>query len=439
MPQLAIKGGKPTREQNDLFPAYNPIGKEEKDAVQKVLDSGNLSQFLGAWSSDFLGGPTVRKFEEAWCKAIGVSHAVSVNSNTSGLFAAIGAIGIQPGDEVIVSPYTMSASAIAPMVYGGVPVFADIDPDTFCMDPKSIESRITGQTKAILIVHIFGRPADMDAIMLIAKKYKLKVVEDCAQAPMGKYKGKYVGTIGDIGVFSLNYHKHIHTGEGGVIVTSNADLAEKLQLIRNHAENVVEAKGTIDLTNMIGYNYRMTEVEAAIGIEQLKKLPSLLDQRLENAEFLHRALGSIFGLSSPPWVEKGSLHTFYVQPLKYDQVKLEVHRNDFVAALKGELPTAVLRETAPLVGAGYVKPLYLQPIYQNKAAVCSFNCNHYKGSVDYKKGLCPVTEQMHFNELITHEYMRPGMKKSDLDDVVHAFEKVVKHIDELKINVPVAG
>ncbi len=436
MPELAIKGGKPVR--TKFFPPYNTIGKEEKEAVLKVLDSGNLSQFLGAWGSDFLGGPTVRRFEEAWCKAIGISHSVSVNSNTSGLFAAMGACNIQPGDEVIVSPYTMSASAIAPMVYGGIPVFADIDSDSFCLDPKSIESKITPYTKAILVVHIFGHPADMDTIMEIAKKYQLKVVEDCAQAPMGKYKGKYVGTIGDIGVFSLNYHKHIHTGEGGVIVTNNKELAEKLQLIRNHGENVVEAKGETDLTNMVGYNYRMTEVEAAIGIEQLKKLPSLLERRLENAEFLHHSLGSIHGLSSPPWVDKDSLHTFYVQPLKYDQQKLEVHRNDFVNAIKAEIPSAALRETAPLISAGYVKPLYLQPIYQQRVSVCSFNCDHYKGFVDYSKGICPVAEKMHFTELITHEYMRPGMTKSDLKDVVNAFEKVVSHIDELKINVAVA-
>jgi perosamine synthetase len=436
MPQLAIKGGEPVRKK--LFPAYNTIGKEEKEAVLKVLDSGNLSQFLGTWSDDFFGGPTVRKLEEDWCKAININYAISVNSNTSGLFASIGACGLGPGDEVIVSPYTMSASAIAPLVYGAVPVFADIDSDNFCLDPQSIESKITPKTKAILVVHIFGHPADMDAIMQVAKKHNLFVIEDCAQAPMGKYKGKYVGTMGDIGVFSLNYHKHIHTGEGGIVVTNNAALAEKVQLIRNHAENVVEAKGVMDLTNMIGYNYRMTEMEAAIGIEQLKKLPRLLEERIANAAFLHEALGFIEGLTSPPWVEAPSVHTFYVQPLKYDQSYFEIHRNDFVNAIKAELPSAILRETAPLIGAGYVRPLYLQPIYQQKAAF-AYNIENIKIEIDYSKGICPVTEQMHFNELITHEYMRPGMSRQDMEDVVRAFEKVAKNVVELRANAEVAG
>jgi perosamine synthetase len=429
MATLAIKGGNPVR--TKLFPAYNTIGAEEKAAVMKVLDSGNLSQFLGGYTSDFLGGPTVRLHEEKWCEALGINFAISVNSNTSGLFSAVGAIGIKPGDEVIVSPYTMSASAVAPLVYGGVPVFADIEPDSFCLDPKSIEERITPLTKAILVVHILGHPADMDAIMAIAKKHKLKVIEDCAQAPMGKYKGKYVGTIGDIGVFSLNYHKHIHTGEGGIIVTNDKGLAERLQLIRNHGENVVEAMGMKDITNMIGYNYRMTEIESAIGIEQLKKLPGLLEERIQNAKFMHEAIGSIKGLSSPPWVDPPSVHTFYTQPVKYNQEELGgVHRNEFVKALLAEIPSAVLRETAPLIGAGYVRPLYLQPIYQKREAF-AFNNEHFKSKVKYCKGICPVTEQMHYNELITHEYMRPGMSRADMEDVVRAFEKVTKHINEL--------
>ena len=429
MAKLAIKGGTPVR--TKLFPAYNTIGEEEKVAVMKVLDSGNLSQYLGAWTHDFLGGPTVRKFEEDWSNMLGVQHSVTVNSNTSGLFAAMGAIGIQPGDEVIVSPYSMSASAIAPLVYGGIPVFADIDPITFCMDPRSIEAKITPRTKAILIVHIFGHPADMDAVMAIAKKHNLYVVEDCAQAPLGKYKGRYVGTIGDLGIFSLNYHKHIHTGEGGVITTNNPTLADRCQMIRTHGENVTAPRGIEDLTNLIGYNYRMTEIECAIGIEQVKKLPSLLQRRLDNVAFLNEKLAVFPAFEIQNAQPENSVHTYYVYPVKYNSEIAGIERNKFVDALKAEIPSAILRETAPLLGAGYVKPIYLQPIYQQKAA-WAFNPALYPENIDYSRGICPVTEQMHFETLFTHEFMRPGMKENDMMDVIHAIEKIFDNIQELK-------
>lgn len=426
--KLAINGGTPFR--TKLFPAYNTIGQEEKEAVMKVLDSGNLSQYLGAWTHDFLGGPTVRAFEEQWSSAFGVKHSVSINSNTSGLFTAMGAIGIKPGDEVIVSPYSMSASAIAPLVYGGIPVFADIDPNTFCMDPKSVEACITSRTKAILIVHIFGNPADMDSIMAIAKRHNLYVIEDCAQAPMGKYKGRYVGTIGDIGVFSLNYHKHIHTGEGGVIITNKSDLADRCQMIRNHAENVTAPREIKDLTNLIGYNYRMTEIECAIGIEQLKKLPTLIEQRLENVAFLDKQFSKFPAFEILPALTDGSINTYYVYPVKFNKEIAGIDRNKFIEALNAEIPSAVLRETAPLIGAGYVKPLYLQPIYQQKAA-WAYSPDLYAGNVDYSKGICPITEKMHFEVLFTHEYMRPGMSREDMMDVVNAMEKIFENAHEL--------
>ncbi len=427
--KLAIKGGKPVR--TKLFPAYNTIGEEEKKAVMKVLDSGNLSQYLGAWTHDFLGGPSVRAFEEQWSTAFGVKHSISLNSNTSGLFTGMGAIGIQPGDEVIVSPYSMSASAIAPLVYGGIPVFADIDPNTFCMHSASIEACITSRTRAILIVHIFGHPADMDSILAIAKNHNLYVIEDCAQAPMGKYKGRNVGTIGDMGVFSLNYHKHIHTGEGGVIITDNTALAERCQMIRNHGENVTAVKEVKDLTNLIGYNYRMTEIECAIGIEQLKKLPALLEQRLENVAFLDEHLSKFPAFEILPRLTDGSVNTYYVYPVKFNKEIAGIERNKFVEALNAEIPSAVLRETAPLIGAGYVKPLYLQPIYQQKAA-WAYHPKLYLGEVNYSKGICPVTEKMHFEVLFTHEYMRPGMTKNDMMDVVNAMKKIFENADELK-------
>lgn len=430
MSQLAINGGNPVRKH--LFPAYNTIGQEEKEAVMEVLNSGNLSQFLGAAHSDFLGGPSVKKFETAWAEAFLVKYAVSVNSNTSGLFTCMGAIGIQPADEVIVSPYSMSASAIAPLVYGGIPVFADIDPVTFCIDPDSIRRRITPKTRAIIVVHIFGHPADMDEIMSIAKEHNLFVIEDCAQAPMGKYKGKYVGTIGDLGVFSLNYHKHIHTGEGGVIISNNLNLIERCQLIRNHAENIVGPMGMSDLTNMIGYNFRMTEIECAIGIEQLKKLPNLLQKRINNVKFLYEQLSKFEALEFQPDPSSGSVHTYYVHPIKFKKSIAGVERDKFINAIKAELPTAFLRETTTLIGSGYVKPIYLQPIFQRRAAWAFNHPDVRMENFNYEQGLCPVTERMHYEELFTHEFMRPGMTEDDMLDVVEAFTKVFENIHELQ-------
>lgn len=430
MAKLAINGGKPVR--TKLFPAYNTIGEEEKRAVMKVLDSGNLSQFLGAWHKDFYGGPTVQQFEKNWATTFGNKYAISVNSNTSGLFTAIGALGIKPGDEVIVSPYTMSASALAPIIYGAVPVFADVNYDNFGLDPESIERCITPRTKAILVVHIFGNPARMDEIMAIAKKHNLYVIEDCAQAPMATYKNKYVGSFGDIGIFSLNYHKHIHTGEGGIVVTDNDNIAERIYLIRNHGENIVEPKGVKDVFNTYGFNYRMTEMEAAVGIEQLKKLPKLIDERIQNAAYFAAEISKINGLVAP-LVDEGSKHVYYLQAFKFKKHVLGIDRNVFIEAIKAEIPSAVLREDTPLIGAGYVKPLYLQPLYQQRATHCAFNCEKYKGTVDYSKGICTNAEMLHFEELFTHEYMRPGMRKSDMDDVIAAFHKVVENINELRV------
>lgn len=430
MSKLAINGGEKVR--TNLFPAYRVIGKEEEEAVVKVLRSGILSKYLGCWADDFYGGPQVRALEEEWAKHFGVKHAISVNSATSGLYCAAGAVGLNPEDEVIVSPYTMAASATAPLIYNAIPVFADIEEEYFCLDPESIEERITEKTKAIIVVDIFGQPYDMERINAIAKKHNLYVIEDTAQAPGAKYKGKFAGTLGDIGVFSLNYHKHIHCGEGGIVVTDNDELAERVRLIRNHAEAVVGAKGTKNLNNMIGFNLRMTEVEAAIAREQLKKLDWLLSERQKNVKYLEERLQDISFIRIPK-VREGCEHVYYVHAMFYDEEIAGVARERFVEAVKAELMPIELRETEGVkISCGYVKPLYLQPLFQERIAYGDCGYPFCESKVEYKKGLCPSCEELYEKKLFLHELMRPFMTEKDLDDVVKAFQKVASNISELK-------
>jgi len=263
MDKLAIHGGTPVI--SHQLPHYSSIGDREMNAVAEVIRSGNLSGFYGSWGDEFFGGPVVKQFEKEWVTHFSVKHAVSVNSATSGLFAAMGAVGIRPGDEVIVPPYSMSATAMAPLVYGGIPVFADIEAETFCLDPESVRANITEKTKAIIAVNLFGHPAALAELRTLADQHGVMLVEDNAQSPLATENDRYAGTIGHVGVFSLNYHKHIHTGEGGMCVTDNDDLCLRLQMIRNHAENIVEPLNISNPINMVGFNYRMTEMSAAVG------------------------------------------------------------------------------------------------------------------------------------------------------------------------------
>lgn len=267
------------------------FGKEETEAVIRVMQSNVLSGYQGNFSEQFEGGEEVKALEREWSEYFHVKHAIFVNSATSGLWAACNAAGLKHDDECLVVPYSMTCSASVPLLFGARPIFVDIEPDFFCMDPDKIEEKITDKTKAMIVVNLFGQPADFDRINAIAKKHGIMVIEDAAQSIGATYKGKCAGTLSDIGVFSLNRHKPINCGEGGVICTNNDDLAFKIRLSINHSEAVVNDIERQDKLNqfdssilsLVGQNLRGTELSAAIAREQLKKLHGIIKAQQEHA------------------------------------------------------------------------------------------------------------------------------------------------------------
>ena len=360
----------------------------------------------------------VQALEVEWSNFYKVKHSISVNSATSGLFAAIGALNIGFGDEVIVSPYTMTACALAPLIYGAIPVFADVELESGSLDPSSIEQCISNKTKAIMVVHQFGIPAKMDEIIKLARKHKLKVIEDCAQAHGASYKGQDVGTIGDIGVFSLNVNKTIQAGEGGVCVTNDDEIAYRLQLIRNHGEAVVGPAKYENISNIAGFNYRMTEIQAAIAREQLKKLEHLNNIRLKFVEKIVEGIKDVTFLN-PLLPQDNCIATYYILPISYDEGIAGEKRDNFVKALNAE---------GALFYQGYTPPLYLQPLYQRKTLFKQgypFNAPVNKGTTQrYEKGTCVNCEALHYSRMIINEHIRLPNQEEDIDDLVEIIKKV---------------
>lgn len=373
-----------------VFKRYNPIGVDEIEAVNRVLESGVLSDFYGTWSKKFYGGDRVKKLEEYCSKIFDVKHVISVNSWTSGLECAVGAIGVSPEDEIITTPWTMSATAISILHWNAIPVFCDISPDSYNIDPHLIEKHITSKTKAIMSVDIFGQSADVTKINEIAKKYHLKVISDCAQAIWSNFNNKKSGTLTDIGGYSLNYHKHINCGEGGLIVTDDDNLADNCRLIRNHAESVVTGMKKTDLNNMIGHNFRMGEIEAAISLCQLEKLPMLASKRKEMGDYLSNNL-SIIDCIKVPEVNQNSDNVYYVFPIQLFLSKLKCNRKEFIKSLEDH--------GVPGVFEGY-QNLHTLPVFQQKRAFGNTNFPWTNSNIDYKKGICPVAEDLHDNSFI---------------------------------------
>ena len=416
MAKLSIKGGPKTR--NQPFPKHPIINKEEKKEINEVLDSGNISTFIASPGENFLGGKKIQEFEEKFSKFMGCRFAVAFNSASSALHAAVVAVGVKPGEEVIVPPTTFTSTATCALMHNAIPVFCDVKNDTYCINPEKLSGVQSQLSKAIIPVHLFGHPCDMDEIVHFAKSNNLSIIEDCAQAPGAEYKGKKVGTIGDCGIFSFQESKNIMTGEGGMLITNNEEIANIARMVRNHGEVILPTmtKRTYH-TEFLGWGYRMTELEAALGVAQLSKLNHLNNERIKLGKFLEQEINKIDGLQHVKY--SFVKHVYWMFGFSFNEDKIGIQRNLFCDALKAEgIPCS----------PGYVEPLYLNPLYQEKRA---FAFKHYTGKANYQKGICPVAENLHEKQLINTIICRPPAKIDDMQDVIDAIKKIIENKQEL--------
>lgn len=312
------------------------IGDEEINAVIEVLKSGMLAS-----------GKEVEAFEREFAEYLGAKYGIATCNGTTALDVALKALKIKEGDEVITTPFTFIASANSILFQGAKPVFADIDPKTFNLDPDDVLEKINNKTRAILVVHLYGQPADMKAFKEIAEDYKLYLIEDCAQAHGAEFEGQKVGTFGDIAAFSFYPTKNMTTGEGGIVVTNNEELARRAELLINHGQTKKY------LHEELGYNLRMTNIAAAIGRIQLKKLDEWNAKRIENAKLLTEGIGKIKGLT-PPYVDPRVKHVFHQYVIRVED-EFSLSRDELLEKL---------RENGIGTAIHYPIPIHWQPLYQ---------------------------------------------------------------------------
>lgn len=412
MPKLAIKGGNPVRQKS--FPGWPLVdqGKMES-ALTRVVKSGK-------WGS--LHGDETRNFEHEYARYHDAAYGIACSNGTVALRLALSAMQIGPGDEVIVPAYTFVASAITILEVRAIPVFVDIDPETYTLDPKAVEAAITSRTKAIMPVHIAGRAADMDAIMKIALQYHLKVVEDAAQAWGSTYRNRKVGAIGDCGCFSFQSSKNITSAEGGIILTDQPGLAEELASWSNCGRK----KGGLWYAHYLAAgNQRITEFQSALLREQLLTYPDHLKLRRRNAQILDQKLSGMPGLkiipSTPDYQSSIHLYIIRYQKESFDHISKDV----FIQALKAE---------GLMLHGGYSLPLYKQPIFEQSVYYpkqCPMSCPFTVNPPDYRNLSLPHTERACQDEAIWIPQSIFLGTEGDMADIATAFEKVCLNYREL--------
>ena len=430
------------------FSSRPMVDEQEVEAVAQSMRQGLFSRFVGSplpgtrellqQSShalvsldapfSFLGGPNVRRFEAAWAKFHQSTFAVSFNSATSGLIAALMALDAGPGTEVITTPLSFTATATAIVLAQGVPVFADIDPETMCLDPASVERAITPRTRCILPVHWAGNAGDFHDILAVAHRHGLPVVEDSCQAPGTLYDGRYLGTLGQAGVFSFSEPKNVMTGEGGMLLTGDANLAEKCRLIRNHGEAVIMPEDTDEyLANAVGYNFRMVEASAAMGWVQTSKLAQVNCIRHNNYKRLLGLLTDSFGdVLRPQRITHPDSFAAYTAVFMWDEE---------VSGLSRDLVAMALRAEGVPVATGVGRLMCDHPMFQRKLGFGRnghpFREPVYQGRVDYSPEATPVAHRIHDHQYLG--FFQTGWPNTpeDMEDISRAFEKILAHRSEL--------
>ena len=328
--ELAINGGKPSV--SAKFERYTWVDKGILPKIEELILSNSFSGFLAQPSLEHLGGPSVRKLESNWSQLFKTKHAVTFNSWTSGLVAAVASLGLKKGSEVIVTPWTMSASVACLVANGLVPVFADIELESFNIDPEDVSRKITKRTSAILAVDIFGRSCNAPALRAIAQNNELKLVIDAAQTPRAKINGNRSAFYADIAGYSLNRHKHLQVGEGGVAVTDSDTLVERMRLMRNHSE--VTSGSILDETVPIGHNWRMGEIEAELAAYQLEKFNLHIDHRVDTARELISQIKDIPEIHLPDLSDSFD-HDYYIVGIRLKE-KYSKQREWIATALRAE-------------------------------------------------------------------------------------------------------
>ena len=423
--KLAVYGGNPVI--TSPMKNYSSIDDSDLDAVTRVIKSRNLSQFIGDAGEYFLGGTEVRDFEEKFSKKFLVKHSISTNSWTSGLWASIGALELEPGSEVITSSWTMAATATTILHWNLVPVFADICERTFNLDAISVERQITSRTRAIVSPDIFGQSADIESLLELCKKYNLYLVSDSAQAPLAKRHSYYAGTASHIGGYSFNYHKHIHTGEGGMLVTNDDHLADRLQLLRNHGEVALSRRPTPEWQyGILGMNIRLGELEAAIGKNQLDKLNSAVASRSAGAKLLTEGIKGLKGLSTP-FIDEGNDHVFYLYGLRINFSQIGIERDSLILALKAE--------GVPALMSGYQNlhnlPLFRHQLTYKKNSL-PYSLISKKRARELRKQYLPISEELHNRNFVGINWCSKEFAKQDVLLIIEAFRKVWNNLDSLR-------